>query len=59
MTSTLEGLCGLSVVIDGMSGVKMVNHALIEGIRRGAKLAVCTTCVGSGQGTTSLFEAAQ
>jgi acetyl-CoA C-acetyltransferase len=58
MTSTLEGLCGLSVVIDGMSGVKMVNHALIEGIRRGEKFVICTTCVGDGRRTASLFEAA-
>ena len=42
----------------GMSGARMVGHALLEGKRRGVKYVVCTMCIGGGQGAASLFEIA-
>jgi acetyl-CoA C-acetyltransferase len=49
---------GKGVDPGGMTGLRLVRHALLEGKRRGAKHGVVTLCAGGGMGAAALSEVA-
>ena len=55
MRDTVIISCVLSSGTAGMNLARIVEHALIEGKRRGVKFIVASMCVGGGMGAAALF----